>query len=200
MGRVSTARERLVEATIDLLWTESYGAVSVDAICERAGVKKGSFYHFFKSKDELVIAALDAHWEARKPSLDLLFAPTRPPLERLGAYFASVNERQMELAKKFGRPPGCFYCKLGIEVSQGTEIGKKVQSIMAAYVAYYESALVDAAAEGRPIVDVPGKARALFAFMEGVLTQARINDDYEIMKNLGTSAMRFLGLGDVMAA
>ena len=71
---------------------------------------------------------------------------------------------------------------------------------MATYVAYYESALVDAAAAGRPIVDVPGKARALFAFMEGVLTQARINDDYEIMKNLGKSAIRFLGLGEVMAA
>lgn len=200
MGRVSTARERLVAATIDLLWTESYGAVSVDAICDRARVKKGSFYHFFKSKDDLVIAALDAHWQGRQPTLETLFARSRPPLERLRAYFESVYERQLELAKKFGRPPGCFYCKLGIEVSQGTEIGRKVQSIMAAYVAYYESALVGAAAEGWPLVDIPGKARALFAFMEGVLTQARINDDYEIMKNLGKSAFRFLGLGEVMAA
>jgi TetR/AcrR family transcriptional repressor of nem operon len=200
MGRVSTARERLVQATIDLLWTESYGAVSVDAICERAGVKKGSFYHFFKSKDELVIAALDAHWEARQPTLEKLFAPTRPPLDRLRAYFESVNERQMELAKKFGRPPGCFYCKLGIEVSQQTEIGKKVQSIMAAYVAYYEGALRGVAAEGHAIADIPAKARALFAFMEGVLTQARIQDDYEIMKNLGKSAFEFLGLHEVKAA
>jgi TetR/AcrR family transcriptional regulator, transcriptional repressor for nem operon len=200
MGRVSTARARLIEATIDLIWTESYGSVSVDAICERSDVKKGSFYHFFKSKDDLVIAALDAHWEARKPSLDRLFAPEKPPLDRLHAYFDSVHERQIELGKKFGRPPGCFYCKLGIEVSQQTEIGKKVQSIMTSYVAYYESALVDAAAEGWPVVDVPGKARALFAFMEGVLTQARINEDYEIIKSLGKSAFRFLGLGEVVAA
>jgi TetR/AcrR family transcriptional repressor of nem operon len=200
MGRVSTARARLVQATIDLIWTDSYGAVSVDAICERARVKKGSFYHFFKSKDELVIAALDAHWEARKPVLDNLFATSRPPLDRLRDYFASVCERQTELAKKFGRPPGCFYCKLGIEVSGETEIGKKVQSIMAQYIAYYESALTGAAAEGWPLADIPGKARALFAFMEGVLTQARIYDDYEIMKNLGKSAFRFLGLGEVMAA
>ena len=200
MGRVSTARSRLVQATIELLWTESYGSVTVDAICARARVKKGSFYHFFKAKDDLVIAALDAHWEARKPSLDKLFAPTRPPLDRLRAYFDSVYERQRELGKKFGRPPGCFYCKLGIEVSQQTEIGKKVQSIMAAYVAYYESVLVDVAAEGWPLVDIPGKARSLFAFMEGVLTQARINDDYEIVKSLGKSALRFLGLGEVKAA
>jgi TetR/AcrR family transcriptional regulator, transcriptional repressor for nem operon len=200
MGRVSTAKVRLIQATIDLLWTESYGSVSVDAICERARVKKGSFYHFFKSKDELVIAALDAHWEARKPSLDKLFAPSRPPLDRLRAYFDSVYQRQLELGKKFGRPPGCFYLKLGVEVSQGTEIGKKVQTIMAAYVAYYESALAGAAAEGWQLADIHGKAHALFAFMEGVLTQARINDDYEIMKNLGKSAFRFLGLGEVKAA
>ncbi|HEX6836727.1 MAG TPA: helix-turn-helix domain-containing protein, partial [Polyangia bacterium] len=83
MGRVSTARARLVQAAIDLIWTDSYGAVSVDAICEQARVKKGSFYHFFKSKDELVIAALDTHWENRKPQLELLFARARPPLERL---------------------------------------------------------------------------------------------------------------------
>ena len=200
MGRVSTARARLVQATIDLLWTASYGAVSVDAICERARVKKGSFYHFFKSKDVLVIAALDAHWEARKPSLDKLFATSQPPLERLRAYFESVYERQIELGKKFGRPPGCFYCKLGIEVSNQTEIGKKVQSIMGTYVSYYETALSDAAADGWPLADTPGKARALFAFMEGVLTQARINDDYEIMKNLGKSAFRFLGLDEEKAA
>ena len=160
MGRVSTASERLVQAAIDLIWTDSYGSVSVDAICEQARVKKGSFYHFFKSKDELVIAALDAHWENRRPQLDVLFARSRPPLERLRAYFESVYQRQLELGKKFGRPPGCFFCKLGIEVSRETEIGKKVQSIMAAYVAYYESALVDAAADGYALADIPGIGRS----------------------------------------
>ncbi len=200
MGRVSDARERLIQATIDLLWTESYGAAAVDAICERAGVKKGSFYHFFKSKDELVIVALEEHWKSRQPTLEALFSRERPPLDRLRAYFDSVVERQTTLAQKYGRPPGCLYCKLGIEVSQGTEIGKKVQDIMGAYVAYYESALNDAAAEGWPFVDIPGKARALFAFMEGVLTQARIHEDPDLMKDLGKQAFRFLGLKEVMAA
>ncbi len=200
MGRVSDARERLIAATIELIWSDSYGAVSVDAICDRAGVKKGSFYHFFKSKDELVIVALETHWEGRKPQLDRLFSPTVPPLERLRAYFDNVYERQMEHRKRYGRPLGCFYGKLGIEVGQNTEIGRKVQEILATYTKYYESALRDALVEGWPIVDVPGKARALFAFMEGVLASARINDDAEIIKNLGKSAFRFLGLEAVVAA
>ncbi len=200
MGRVSDARARLIEAAIDLLLLESYGAASVDAICERSGVKKGSFYHFFKSKDDLVIAALDHHWRGRQPTLEAQFARHRPPLERLRAYFDGVVERQTELAKKYGFPPGCLYTKLGIEVTQATEIGRKVQGIIGAYVAYYESALLDASAEGWPLVDIPGKARTLFAFMEGVLAQARIHEDTKLLRDLGKQAFRFLQLEKVIAA
>ena len=51
-------KERLTDAAMDLIGENSYGATSVDAICERAGAKKGSFYYFFKSKSELAAAAL----------------------------------------------------------------------------------------------------------------------------------------------
>ena len=50
MPRVSDMKTRLMDAAMDLIWENSYGTTSVDAICERAGAKKGSFYYFFKSK------------------------------------------------------------------------------------------------------------------------------------------------------
>ncbi|MDP9291545.1 MAG: TetR/AcrR family transcriptional regulator, partial [Verrucomicrobiota bacterium] len=62
MPRKSDARARLLDAALSLVWENSYGATSVDAICERAGVRKGSFYYFFRSKSELAVAALDADW------------------------------------------------------------------------------------------------------------------------------------------
>ena len=49
MGRTSDAKERLMAAALDLTWEESYGAITIDDICRRAGVKKGSFYYFFES-------------------------------------------------------------------------------------------------------------------------------------------------------
>ena len=59
MGRTSTAKDRLIESMIELIWTGSYGSTSVDQICERAGVKKGSFYHFFESKTALAVTSID---------------------------------------------------------------------------------------------------------------------------------------------
>ena len=60
MGRKSDAKERLLDAALDLIWERSYGVVTIDAICEKAGVKKGSFYYFFESKSALAVAALEA--------------------------------------------------------------------------------------------------------------------------------------------
>ncbi len=46
------------EAMIETIWRRSYRAASIDAICERAGVRKDSFHHFFKSKTALAAAAI----------------------------------------------------------------------------------------------------------------------------------------------
>ena len=46
MPRVSDMKERLLDAAMDLIWHNSYGTTSVDAICERAGAKKGELLLF----------------------------------------------------------------------------------------------------------------------------------------------------------
>jgi TetR/AcrR family transcriptional repressor of nem operon len=197
VGRPSTARARLITATLDLIWLGSYGAVSVDDICARAKVKKGSFYHFFRSKDQLVMAALEAHWQARRPVLDALFSPTVPPLERLRSYFQHVYHRQVELKRQYGRVVGCPFLSIGIECAQSSEIRAKVQEILGLYLRYYESALRDARDAGQlPVRDVRGKAKSLFAYMEGLLGQARVQDDAELVRDLPGSALRLLGLAE----
>jgi TetR/AcrR family transcriptional regulator, transcriptional repressor for nem operon len=72
-----------MDAIIDLMWAQSYGSVTVDAICERAGVKKGSFYYFFKSKTELTLDALEHLWTQVRPELDEIFSASVPPIQRI---------------------------------------------------------------------------------------------------------------------
>lgn len=198
MGRVSNARERLIEVTIDLIWRHGYSGTTVDAICDRASLNKGSFYHFFESKDDLVVAALESHWQDRKRELDRLFSPAVPPLQRLQSYFQHVYQRQLELKAARGHFPGCLYSSIGSECAQqNPTISKKVQEILSTYLRYYESALREAQAEGLiQVKDLAAKAKSLFAYMEGVLSQARIQDDPELIRNLAKNAIELLGIQD----
>ena len=54
MGRTSDAKVKLLSVAFDLIHENSYGAVGVEQICQRARVNKGSFYYFFKTKTDLV--------------------------------------------------------------------------------------------------------------------------------------------------
>src|SRR5687767_12320343 len=96
MGRTSDARERLIEAIGELIWVGSYGSTTVDDICAKAGVKKGSFYHFFDSKAELAIAAIDDEWQQRRVELDAIFSPIVPPLERFSGLVQYIIRLQKE--------------------------------------------------------------------------------------------------------
>src|SRR2546423_11410885 len=108
MPRVSNMKERLTEAAMDLMWQNGYGAASVDAICERAGAKRGSFYYFFKSKSELAAAALEADWKKKRSEMDSIFSPTVPPLERLDRYFDFVYQNLSKVRERCGGAILCF--------------------------------------------------------------------------------------------
>jgi TetR/AcrR family transcriptional regulator, transcriptional repressor for nem operon len=194
-------KERLTEAALDLLWHNSYGATSVDAICERAGAAKGSFYYFFKSKSELAVAALEADWRKRKVDMDKIFSPTVAPLERLARYFDFVHDRLAGLQKNCGAVLGCPLFTLGSEVStQDTPLRDKVQEILDHKVKYFESAIRDAHAQGLIVApDAKAKARGLFACFQGTLTQARIQNNVEPLRDFKDIALDFLGAKQAVA-
>src|SRR5688572_10402333 len=101
MGRTSDAKERLLESALDLIWKRSYGVLTIDAICEKAGVKKGSFYYFFESKSALAAAALHESWYAcGKETCDKIFSASVPPLDRIHNFLKSVHEGQVKVLEE----------------------------------------------------------------------------------------------------
>jgi TetR/AcrR family transcriptional repressor of nem operon len=167
----------------------------VDAICERADVRKGSFYHFFKSKSELAAAALEADWLKHQPALDAIFSPTTPALARLERYFAWGYERLAALKKQCGNVLGCPLFSLGSEVcTQDRVLSEAIQKILDRKLAYLESAIRDAHAQGLITApDAHAKAQTLFAFYQGTLTQARIQNDVELLRDLMPAVLDLLG-------
>jgi TetR/AcrR family transcriptional regulator, transcriptional repressor for nem operon len=195
MGRTSDADERLMAAALDLMWEESYGAVSIDDICKRADVKKGSFYYFFESKAALAVAALEKMWrDDWKPMMDARFSPTVEPLVRIKEYLESVYTKQCQLKIDTGKVLGCPVCSVGSEIStQEIDVSAKVREIVSRKRRYLESAIRDAAAEGKiEPCDPVQKALAIACLMEGAVSQARIMNDPEPLKNLPAMALDLL--------
>lgn len=197
MGRKSDAKERLLEAALELLWERSYGVVTIDAICEKAGVKKGSFYYFFDSKSDLAVEALNENWlTCGKTKWDELFSASLPPLDRIRNFMQSVHDSQAEIQKQYGRVLGCPCFSIGSETSTQDEcIRAKAQDILQRQIRYFESAIRDAQAEGSvPPCDAASKAKCLFALFEGSLGQARIQNDLDFLRALPSAALDLLGV------
>jgi TetR/AcrR family transcriptional repressor of nem operon len=81
------SKTKLLDAALHVIRAKGYAATTVDDICHKAGVTKGSFFHHFKSKDDLALTAA-SYWRTTTDSF-FAAAPYRKlqdPLERLLGY------------------------------------------------------------------------------------------------------------------
>jgi TetR/AcrR family transcriptional repressor of nem operon len=88
----SPAKEKLLNAALSVIRAKGYAATTVDDICRHAGVTKGSFFHHFKSKDDLALATV-AHWRALTEHLfaNAPYHAAPDPLDRLLGYLDYRN-------------------------------------------------------------------------------------------------------------
>jgi TetR/AcrR family transcriptional regulator, transcriptional repressor for nem operon len=197
MAKPSDTKEKLLQVAFDLIWNQSYGSVSVDHICDRAHVNKGSFYHFFASKSDLAVAAYEENWREKLPELDRIFSPQVPPLERLERWCQHIRQRQKLKAEKYGHVCGCPYASLGMELAtQDEKIRAKTQEMMDRSIRYIESALVDAKRQGLvSAVDLLGSAQRVYSMTLGMLLDAKIRNDLEVLQELEPIIMDIIGVG-----
>ncbi len=186
---------------MDLIWESSYGSVSVDDICTKAGVNKGSFYHAFKSKSDLAVAAFERHWESTQPRLDQIFSAQLPPLERLEKYCQVVVEGQRQKYEATGKMLGCPFCSVGSELStQDEKIRLKAEQMTLRKQKYIEALIRDLAAEGLIEAANPAElAQDVISYLTGVLMQAKIENSMKHVERLHQGIIRHLGIRSLSA-
>ena len=201
MGRTSNADQRLMDSAIFLLWGESYGSVTVDDICQKADVRKGSFYYFFKSKSDLAVKALDRLWSDYRSDLDEMFAPNIPPIERIRNYCQNTYTMQEDMREQHGRVLGCVLCSLGSEIGNRDDaISDKVRSLLDDVRSYWITAVSDGQAEGViPPGDVAAKVRCVMAFYEGLVAQARLHNDLNRIVDLADQVCAHLRVSEPLS-
>lgn len=196
MGRSSEAKDRLVQTALALIHSRSYNTVSVEDLCVQAQVNKGSFYYFFPSKRELLLEALEAHWElTRQEVFEPAFSSEIPTLERITRAFENAYSRHKKLQMRHGYLPGCPFGNMAIELSTQDEIVRhKVAEIFGRICGYFEKALNEAIEMDLiGATDVTLTTQALLAYFEGIILLAKTHNDAEVIHYLGKGALGLVG-------
>lgn len=117
MTLTTSTRDRLVEAASELLHEHPYHAVGVQTLCEYAGVRKGSFYHYFQSKEELTIAAMDTAWIEYKTEVNPIVTSHDPPEVRLRRLIDACLTSTRVHSRTGDRLVGCPFARLAASLS-----------------------------------------------------------------------------------
>ena len=103
-------RERLVAAACEVLYEQGVERTTLADIAQAADVPVGNVYYYFKTKDQLVEAAIKAHGEHLKTALATLDR-RRTPAGRLKGVIRELTS-QGELVARYGCPFGSLACEL----------------------------------------------------------------------------------------
>jgi len=187
--------DRLVGAARALLMEDGYDSVTAEAAAARAGLGAPEARTLFPSKDDLVLAALDAHWADLKPFLDQAFDASVPPLDRLRRFFEGIYAFQDAQWSKLGCIVGCLLLRVGSATSRmGERSRQRVLQRLNELHAYIEGALKDAQEQGLIRKgDIPTMGWTLIHYVEGVLGLARIQNDLHTFQGMMEHSLEFLG-------
>ncbi len=186
MKKDKGTRLRLLEAALEQIWKSSYSSVGIVQICNEAQTTKGSFYHFFKSKSDLAIAALDEHWNQTRSEFDRAFAPGRAPVEQIAAFCQQTIRSQHVHRQEDGCVLGCPFFTTGMESTALEEsVQKAVDRIVENETAYFTRLAREIGGSRFPdeLAAADG-GKTMFAFVQGVLAMARVQDDVGLIERV----------------
>lgn len=168
---MSDTRRRLIDAAMRLFWEKGYRSTSIQDILGRAEANSGSLYHFFPTKQDLLLAVLERYRDGIGPMLlEPAWEGVEDPLERVFALLGLYRRLLVET--------DCFYgCPIGSLALELHEPDPPVREMLAAnfdaWVEAVEGCLEEAGDRLPDDVDRHELAVFVLTTMEGGVMQAR---------------------------
>jgi TetR/AcrR family transcriptional repressor of nem operon len=193
----SDTRERILETAAALWHERSFDGVGVAEICAAAEVGKGSFFHFFGSKEELLLAVLDRHDRMMfEHFVTPALARDLPPLDRLRRYFEGMI-LEARRASACGGFKGCPIGNLASELATRNDaVRQRVQAIFDRNREAFRKTLRDAVKAGDlpKGSDVSAMAGALLTYTQGLAVLGKTYDDERMLRKWVGQVYALVGL------
>jgi TetR/AcrR family transcriptional repressor of nem operon len=162
-------KENLLDAAYELMMAKGYVATSVDEICSKAGTTKGSFFHYFKSKEDLAKALLMRKCSAHQKTKEEMFG--KDPYKRVFG--------QVDMAIEMNRNPkgsvGCIKGMLAHELSDTyPEIRQICSTLFENMAKDFAMDLKDAKARYGGSFDPRSLAEHYIAVLQGAFILAKV--------------------------
>lgn len=197
VSRTSDARERIIESALSLVHERGYEAMGIAELCESAGVNKGSFYHFFRSKQALGLAVVEAYWDRMRPLFEALRDSTVPAVERLDGFFEALRCAHQQCLDASGQIQGCMLGNLALELSTRDEL---LRTRVAAIFELQHEVLEALVRELQAAGEIPARAAPavvagdLLAYVEGLVLLAKAQNSAQVLQEARSGARRLLGM------
>jgi TetR/AcrR family transcriptional repressor of nem operon len=185
-------RRHILETAHPLLLRKGFTAVGLAEVLAAARVPKGSFYHYFGSKEAFGEAVLDAYFADYLTRTDSLLAGPGTAAQRLTGYF-----RDWACQQDGNGAESCLATKLGAEVCDLSEsMRAALERGTTAVIDRLASCIEAGRADGSLAVaeDAPALAAALYQNWLGASLRARISRDRAPLDTAMAVTQRLLGL------
>jgi len=167
-------RNLIIQTGADLIGTKGFGATGINGILTVAGVPKGSFYHYFSSKNDFGLAIIDTFAEEYDEKLDqILNDSSRSCVDRLRAYFDTGfdNMTSCDCTR------GCLIGNLGQELAGQNEMFRvRLDKVFCTWEKRFEHCIAEAQTAGDidANIDPSDAASILLSGWEGAILRSKV--------------------------
>lgn len=185
----SQTREKIVTAAADRLHALGYSACGIQEITDTAGVPKGSFYNYFKTKESLAIEVLGNYVASSKR--EILDDPSLSPLERIRAHFQFFIDRY----QRNGFEKGCLIGNFSAESSDSTPL---LREALAESLSIWTEQIAGVIRQGqdageiKPGIDPFEVARFLINSWEGAVLRMKLTNSRRALDDFFSIVMTLL--------
>lgn len=171
MPRRTSTRDRIVEAALYLFWLQGYAGTGLAEILARAKANAGSFYYFFKTKEELLLAVLDLYVRTLMPVVvQPVLSQISDPIERVFGILDFYRRNLLATGCTYGCPIG----RLALEIPEEQHrIHKRLADNFDGWTAAVQSCLQEASARLPEETNLETLSKFVLTVMEGGVMQSR---------------------------